>query len=105
MENKRRYKGRSFSEPNKAVETLIHSRTGYFFFLVSHGKDSKRNEGFRPFKEAFIQRTWKQSESLVLRLCPDKEFLHTKINNKDVYVDYGATKDIPEDACSLRQYG
>ena len=30
---------------------------------------------------------------------PDEEFLHTKINNKDVYVDYGATEGIPEDAC------
>ena len=34
----------------------------------------------------------------------DEEFLHTKIKNKDIYVDYGATEDIPEDACSLRQY-
>ena len=38
--------------------------------------------------EAFIQRAWKQSESLVLRVVPDEEFLHTKANNKDVYVDY-----------------
>ena len=52
--------------------------------------------------EAFIQRTWKQSESLVLRVVPVEVFLHTKINNKEVYVDYGATEDIPEDACSLR---
>ena len=43
-----------------------------------------------------MQRTWKQSESLVLRVVPDEEFLHTKINNKDVYVDYGATEDIPD---------
>ena len=55
---------------------------------------SERNEGFRPFREAFIQRTWKQSESLVLRVVLYEEFLHTKINNKDVYVDYGATEDI-----------
>ena len=41
----------------------------------------------------------------MLPVVPDEEFLHTKINNKDVYVDYGATKDIPEDACSLRQHG
>ena len=39
-------------------------------------------------REAFIQRAWKQSESLVLRVVPDEEFLHTMINNKDVYVDY-----------------
>ena len=77
--------------------------TGYFPFIVGHGKDSERNEGFRPVREAFIQRAWKQSESLVLRVVPDKEFLHTKINNKGVYVNYGATEDIPKDACSFRR--
>ena len=41
----------------------------------------------------------------MLRVVPDEEFLHTKINNKDVYVNYGVTGDIPGDACSLRQYG
>ena len=46
-----------------------------------------------------------QSESLVLRVVPDEDVLHTQINNKDIYVNYGATEDIPEDACSLRQYG
>ena len=61
---------------------------------------SERNVGFRPFREAFIQRPWKQSESLVLRVVLYEEFLHTKINNKDVYVDYGATEDIPDDACN-----
>ena len=35
----------------------------------------------------------------------DEEFLHKKINNKDIHMDYGATENIPEDACSLRQYG
>ena len=30
----------------------------------------------------------------------DEEFLHKKINSKDFYVDYGATEDIPEDACN-----
>ena len=29
--------------------------------------------------------------------------MHTKTNNKGVYVDYGATEDIPEDACSFRR--
>ena len=58
-------------------------------------------EGFR---ETFIQRAWKDSERLVLQAVPDEEFLHKKIKNKDSYVDYGATEDIPEDACSLRQF-
>ena len=39
----------------------------------------------------------------MLRVVPDEEFLHTKINNKDVYVDYGATEEIPEDACSFKR--
>ena len=34
-----------------------------------------------------------------------EEFLHKKVNNKDVYVNYGATEDIEEDARSLRQDG
>ena len=35
----------------------------------------------------------------MLQVVPNEEFLHTKINNKDVYVNYGATEDILEDAC------
>ena len=55
---------------------------------------SGRNEGFRPFREAFFQRKWKQSESLVPHVVPNEEFLHAKTNSKDIYVDYGATEDI-----------
>ena len=33
----------------------------------------------------------------------DEEFLDKKINSKNVYVDYDATRDIPQDACILRQ--
>ena len=73
--------------------------TGYFPFLVCQGKDSEGNKGFRPVREAFPQRAWTQSESLALRVVRDEEFLHTKININDVYLDYGATEDIPEDAC------
>ena len=57
-------------------------------------------EGFR---DAFIQRGWKDSEKLVLRPVHDEEFLHKKINNKDVHVNYGSTGSIPEDA--VRLYG
>ena len=49
------------------------------------------------YREAFIQRRWNDSERLVLRAVPDEEFLQKNINNKDVYVDYGSTEDIPED--------
>ena len=55
-------------------------------------------EGYR---EAFIQRGWNDSERLVLRVVTDEEFLHKNKNNKDVYVDYGSTEDITEDAYSL----
>ena len=33
----------------------------------------------------------------------EEEFLYKEISKKDVYVDYGATADIPQDA--VRQYG
>ena len=32
----------------------------------------------------------------------DEEFLHKTIKNKDIYVDYGTTEDIPEYTCSLK---
>ena len=41
----------------------------------------------------------------MLRVVPDEESMHTKINSKDAFVYYGATENIPEDSCSLRQYG
>ena len=36
-------------------------------------------------------------------LFVEEEFLYKKISKKDVYVDYGATADIPQDA--VKQYG
>ena len=61
-------------------------------------------EGFR--KDRSVQRgpyldRMKDSERLLLRAVPDKEFLHKKINNRDVYVDYASTEYIPEDALRL----
>ena len=42
----------------------------------------------------------------MLRVVSDEEFLHTqKINSEDVYVDYGATEDIPGNACSFMDDG
>ena len=32
----------------------------------------------------------------------NEKFSHKKINNKDFYVDYSATEDIPQGAYSLR---
>ena len=41
----------------------------------------------------------------MIRVVTDQEFLHTKkINNKDVYVEYGATEDIQSIFQSRRQY-
>ena len=73
-------------------------------FLLAMGRIQKGTKD-SDHAEAFIQRAWKQSESLMLRVVPDEEFLHNKINNRGVYVDYVATEDIPEDVCSLRPYG
>ena len=69
----------------------------YISSLLATGriqKDLVRMEGFRV---AFIQRGWKNSERLVLQAVPNEEFPHKKINNRDVYVDYGFTEDIPEE--------
>ena len=62
-------------------------------------KDLQWMEGYR---QAFIQRRWNDSDRPVLRAVPHEEFLHKNINNRDAYLDYGSTEDIPEDACSLR---
>ena len=82
----------------KLVRLCILSQQRVFHFSCCP------REGIRPFREDFIQRTQKQSGSFVLRLFPNMEFLHTKISNKDVYLDNEATEDIPEDACNLSQY-
>ena len=68
--------------------------TGYFPFLVGHGKDSERNEGFTPVRQRGFH-----SEAIRENLVP------RGVPNKDVSVDSGATEDIPENACSfMRQY-
>ena len=54
------------------------------------------------YRKAFTQRGWNDSKRLALRAVPDEEFVHKNTNNRDVYADYGSTKDIPEDAYSLR---
>ena len=89
----------------KLVRLRIHSQYRVFPFSCWPREGFRKERRIQTIQRVFIQRAWKQSESLVLRLVPDEEFLHSKINNKDVYLDYGATEDIPEDACSLRQYG
>ena len=49
------------------------------------------------FRKAFIQIGWKDLERLVLLAGPDEEFLHQKINIRDIYVDYGSREDIPRE--------
>ena len=72
---------------------------------------SWRQERFRKqrriqtIQRGFHSESMEAIRELLLRMVPDDEFLHIKINNKDVYEDYGATEDIPEDTCSLWQYG
>ena len=50
--------------------------------------------------QSYIKTYRKKLENVVF---DEEEFLHKKISNKDVYVDYGAIADIPEDA--VNQYG
>ena len=56
-------------------------------------------EGYR---EVFTQRRSNGPERFVLRAVPNEEFLHKYVNNRNVYVDYGSTEDIQEDAYSLK---
>lgn len=49
-------------------------------------------------------RGWKDSERLVLQVFPNEEFLHEKINRKDVYKDYGGIENTSKDVCSLGLY-
>ena len=50
--------------------------------------------------QSFVATYWKKLEEVVF---VEEEFLYEKISKKDVYVDYGATADIPQDA--VKQYG
>ena len=70
-------------------------------------------EGFRTekvlqrieeYREVFIQRRLNNLKRLVLRAVSDEEFLHKNISKIDVYVDYGSTEDILENAYSLRMW-
>ena len=49
-----------------------------------------------------IQRSFPSENMETIRelwVVLDEEFLHTKINNKDVFVDYGATEETPAIRC------
>ena len=56
-------------------------------------KDLERMEGFR---EAFFRDDEKIQRDLYYKRFATRSFLHNKINNRGVYVDYGSTEDIPE---------
>ena len=58
--------------------TILRIRSQHAF-LVDHGKDLERMEGFR---EVFIRRELKDSERLELRKVPNEEFLHEKITTE-----------------------
>ena len=109
-ENKRLYTVRNFSVLDSVGETLhTFSAQGISFFcrpfLVGHGyawKDSKRLHLraaviiFRVFPCNYYKKTSKNE--FYRRGVPASE----NKRYKDAYVDYGATDDIPEDACSLK---
>ena len=50
--------------------------------------------------QSYIATCRKKLEEVVF---VEEKFLYKKINKKDIYVDYGATADIPQDA--VKQYG
>ena len=50
--------------------------------------------------QSYIETYRKKLENVVF---DEEEFLHKKISNKHVYVDYGVIADIPED--TVNQYG
>ena len=77
--------------------------TGYFPFLVGHWKDL---EGFREdgkIRRGLYSERMKGFGESCTTSSSREELLRKKINNQDVYLDYGSIEDIPEDA--LRLYG
>ena len=74
------------------------SAQGISVFLLATGriqkgtKDSDQSDSQRGFHSEVIREPCAARSSCIL-----------KINNKDVYVDYGATEDIPENACNFRR--
>ena len=69
-----------------------------------HGRFDSLNE----IRTAIISENIRQLQSYIATykkklekvVFAEEGFLYKKINKKDVYVDYGATADIPQDACS-----
>ena len=77
-------------------ETLhTFSAQGISLFLLAMGRIQKGTKD-RPVSQRGFHLE-------AIRVLCYEEFLHTKINNNDVYVDNCATEDIPENACSLRR--
>ena len=60
----------------------------------------KRRKYSATLIQSYIETYRKKLEEVVFI---EEEFLYKKISKKDVYVDYGATADIPQDA--VKQYG
>ena len=69
-----------------------------------HGRFDSLNE----IRTAIISENIQQLQSYIATykkkleevVFAEEGFLYKKISKKDVYVDYGATADIPQDACS-----
>ena len=85
----------------KLVRLRISSQHRVFPFSCWQREGFRKERRIQTIQRGFHSESMEQSEYLVLRVIPEEEFLHTKINNKYVYAYYGAT----EDAYSLRQYG
>ena len=91
-ESKRIYAGKRFYSAWLSWWDFTHVLgTGYFPFLVGHWKDS---EVFRENK--WIQRDIYSERMKVfrkhpLRAVPEEDFLHKKINTRDIFVVYAST--------------
>ena len=91
-ENKRIYGAKDFIVPDYVGETLrTFLAQGISLFLLATERIQKYLERINGFRETFIQRGWKYSERHPLRAVPEEDFLHKKINTRDVFVVYGST--------------
>ena len=89
-ENKIIYGAKDFIVPDYVGETLrTFLAQGISLFLLATERIQKYLERINGFRETFIQRGWKYSERHPLRAVPEEDFLHKKINTRDVFVVYG----------------
>ena len=65
--------------------------TGYFPFLVGHWKDSEVFREDKWIQRGIYSERMKVFRKHPLRAVPEEDFLHKKINTRDVFVVYAST--------------